>query len=413
VDGDLGFGDVVLICHSLPPEILRPGRGLPAAAPRRRLSSPDMPQPYRSCKSLCGRCRGATAPRGARFAGQGQPSGLPGSGGLCQSAAMRPPNYYAAPGFERAGLKRREAEWIRARALDPASLFVPMWRNQNLVVEVEGGEPRAAVLPFEALALLPEAGSDIAVEERLGRGDLVFLGIVEECAHFALDLSGVETPLEAIRSPALAAAGLDGAGLRFADLRQLAGRLERREGALLALARAMLFWHSRHRFCGLCGSPTRSEEAGHMRRCTSPGCDAMHFPRTDPAVIMLVTDGERALLGRNKNFLPGMYSTLAGFVEPGESLEDAVAREVREETGIEVAAVHYHSSQPWPFPANIMLGFHAEAASTEIAVDYGELEDARWFERGWLRSHPGDDSFRLPRRDSIARRLIEDWLENA
>ncbi len=202
-------------------------------------------------------------------------------------------------------------------------------------------------------------------------------------------------------------------GLRFGDLRQFGARLARHEGALLALARAMAFWHSRHRFCGVCGAPTRSEEAGHVRRCTEAGCATLHFPRTDPAVIMLVTDGDRALLGRNKNFLPGMYSTLAGFVEPGESLEDAVAREVREETAIDVAAVHYHSSQPWPFPANIMLGFYAEAASTAITVDYGELEDARWFERDWLLSHADDDNFRLPRRDSIARRLIEDWLAGA
>ena len=188
-----------------------------------------------------------------------------------------------------------------------------------------------------------------------------------------------------LRSPALAASGVEAATVRFADLRQVGPRIERREGALLALARAMVFWHQRHRYCGLCGSPTRSEEAGHMRRCTDPACNAMHFPRTDPAVIMLVTDGERALLGRNKNFpLPGMYSTLAGFVEPGESLEDAVAREVREETGVEVGAVHYHSSQPWPFPGNIMLGFHAEARTTEITIDYGELEDARWFTRDWL-----------------------------
>ena len=147
-----------------------------------------------------------------------------------------------------------------------------------------------------------------------------------------------------------------------------------------------------------------------MRRCTDPACHTMHFPRTDPAVIMLVTDGDRALLGCNKNFVPGMYSTLAGFVEPGESLEDAVAREVREETAIEVGAVHYHSSQPWPFPANIMLGFYAEATSSEITVDYSELEDARWFERDWLLAHTDDDSFRLPRLDSIARRLMEDWL---
>jgi NAD+ diphosphatase len=328
---------------------------------------------------------------------------------------MRPPNYYAAPGFERAGLRRREPDWIRARVLDLGSVFVPVWRTHNLVIEVEGGEPRAAVLNVEAVGAVLGGLTDGDVEERFVRGELVFLGLIDERAHFSFDVSGHEAPIEMLRSPALAAAGMAAGniaqvGVRFADLRQLGARLERREGALLALARAMVFWHSRHRFCGLCGSPTRSEEAGHMRRCTDPACHAMHFPRTDPAVIMLVTDGERALLGRNRNFIPGMYSTLAGFVEPGESLEDAVAREVREETAIEVGAVHYHSSQPWPFPANIMLGFYAEATSREITVDYGELEDARWFERGWLLSHADDDSFRLPRLDSIARRLMEDWL---
>ena len=322
---------------------------------------------------------------------------------------MRAPNYYAHPGFERAGLRRRDLDWIRERILHPESLFIPVWRTQNLVIEIEDGEPRAAVLAVEAVGSI--LGSLADLEERLACGQIVFLGVDGERAHFALDVSSIEAPLEMVCSPALAAAGIADAGVRFADLRQLAGRLDRREGALLAFARAMLFWHSRHRFCGLCGSPTRSEEAGHMRRCTDPACRAMHFPRTDPAVIMLVVDGERALLGRNKNFpLPGMYSTLAGFVEPGENLEGAVAREVREEAGIEVGAVHYHSSQPWPFPANIMLGFYAEAASTEISLDDGELEDARWFERGWLQSHKDDDSFRLPRPDSIARRLIGDWL---
>jgi NAD+ diphosphatase len=323
---------------------------------------------------------------------------------------MRTPNYYAHPGFERAGLRRRETEWIRTRVLDRDSLFVPVWRSQNLVVEIEGGEPRAAVLGLEAIGSLLGALAEGDIDERLARGEFVFLGVVGERPHFALDLSGHEEPLEALRSPALAAAGIAEAGVRFADLRQLAGRLAREEGSLLALARAMVFWHSRHRFCGECGAPTQSEEAGHMRRCTDAACKAMHFPRTDPAVIMLVTDGERALLGRNKNFIPGMYSTLAGFVEPGESLEDAVAREVLEETAIKVGAVHYHSSQPWPFPANIMLGFYAEATSRDITVDTGELEDARWFERDWLRSHADDETFRMPRRDSIARRLIEDWL---
>jgi NAD+ diphosphatase len=301
--------------------------------------------------------------------------------------------------------------WIVERVGDPKSVFVPVWRNQNLVIELESGEPRAVVLEaavLEAARIASDFGKN--PEERLSSGEVVFLGVIEERAHFALDLSPIEAPLEMLQSPALAASGIEAATVRFADLRQIGARIERREGALLALARAMTFWHSRHRYCGLCGHPTRSEEAGHMRRCTNPVCNTMHFPRTDPAVIMLVTRGNRALMGRSKNFVPGMYSTLAGFVEPGESLEDAVAREVREETGIEVGAVHYHSSQPWPFPANIMLGFHAEALTTEITVDYGELEDARWYERDWLLSHVDDDSFRMPRLDSIARRLIEDWL---
>jgi NAD+ diphosphatase len=320
---------------------------------------------------------------------------------------MRAANYYSHPGFERAGLRRRDTAWIVERIADPGSLFVPVWRNQNLVIELEGGEPRAVVLASASIAQILGRPA----EKRLASGEVVFLGVIEEQAHFALDLSPVEAPLDMLHSPALAASGVEAATVRFADLRQVGPRIDRREGALLALARAMMFWHARHRHCGLCGSPTRSEEAGHMRRCTNPGCNAMHFPRTDPAVIMLVTNGESVLLGRNKNFpLPGMYSTLAGFVEPGESLEDAVAREVREETGIEVAAVHYHSSQPWPFPGNIMLGFHAEARTTEITIDYGELEDARWFTRDWLVSHAEDDSFRMPRLDSIARRLIEDWL---
>ncbi|MBO0735127.1 MAG: NAD(+) diphosphatase [Alphaproteobacteria bacterium] len=319
---------------------------------------------------------------------------------------MRGSNFYSHPGFERAGLRRRDTAWIVERVVDPGSLFVPVWRNQNLVVELDGGEPQAVVLASASITSILGA----RVEERLGSGDVVFLGVIEERAHFALDLSPVETPLETLHSPAVAASGIGAATVRFADLRQVGPRIDRREGALLALARAMTFWHSRHRYCGLCGSPTRSEEAGHMRRCTNPDCNTMHFPRTDPAVIMLVTHGERALLGRSRNFAPGMYSTLAGFVEPGESLEDAVAREVREETGIEVGAVRYHSSQPWPFPANIMLGFHAEALTTEITVDYGELEDARWCERDWLLTHVDDDSFRMPRLDSIARRLIEDWL---
>jgi NAD+ diphosphatase len=300
---------------------------------------------------------------------------------------MSEPNFYAAAGLDRAGYRRKDAAWIAARIADPATRFVPIWRSQNLVMGGEGATPQAAFL---------------ARHEIVAEGEPVLLGVVENCAYFALDLSPVETPLEALRVEA---------PVEFTDLRRVGPLLARQEGSLLAYARGIAYWHSRHRFCGVCGSATASEEGGHVRRCTDASCKAQHFPRTDPAVIMLVHDSERCLLGRQRVWATGMHSTLAGFVEPGESLEEAVAREVFEETGVFVDQVTYHSSQPWPFPASVMLGFHARARSTDIHVDQSELQDARWFERSFLLTHQDDESFRMPRRDSIARRLIEDWLK--
>jgi NAD+ diphosphatase len=171
----------------------------------------------------------------------------------------------------------------------------------------------------------------------------------------------------------------------------------------------MIHWHRRQRFCGVCGSETLSQSAGHVRACVSASCGATHFPRTDPATIMLVTDGDRCLLGRQPRWPQGMYSTLAGFVEPGESLEDAVIREVKEEAGIIATNVTYNSSQPWPFPSSLMVGFFAEAVTREITVDPDELEDAQWFTSGELRRF-ADQGKSLPRPDSIARRLVETWL---
>jgi NAD+ diphosphatase len=301
---------------------------------------------------------------------------------------MKPPNFYAANGLDRAGHRRREPEWLVERLAHPETRFVPVWRGQNLILGAGAAEPIAAVLSRESL---------LAVE-----GEAVLLGLREERAYFALDLSERDTPLDVIRAEG---------PVEFTDLRRVGPLLARPDGALLAYARGIVFWHGRHRFCGVCGSATQSEEGGHVRRCTNAECKASHFPRTDPAVIMLVTDGDRALLGRQKVWAKGQHSTLAGFVEPGESLEEAVAREVHEETGIVVNEVTYHSSQPWPFPASIMLGFTARAVTTELHVDLDELETARWFDRAFILAHPEDDEFRLPRRDSIARRLIEDWLK--
>ena len=301
----------------------------------------------------------------------------------CQSfARMRPANFYAASRLDRAGHRRKDAAWIAERLADERTRFVPVWRSQNLIA---AAEPRAVFLSRHRV--------DVAATEA------ILLGFEAEAAYFALDLSAHEQPLDLVGGEAM-----------FTDLRRVGPLLEREEGALLAYARGICWWHQRHRFCGVCGAPTASGEAGHVRACTNPDCRTQHFPRTDPAVIMLVTDRDRCLLGRQPVWPKGMHSTLAGFVEPGESLEEAVAREVHEETGIVVKDVRYHSSQPWPFPASIMLGFYAVAETSELRVDPAELEDARWFSRAFLLEHEDDDDFRLPRLDSIARRLIEDWL---
>ena len=298
---------------------------------------------------------------------------------------MKNANFYAGGGIDRVSVRRKDAAWLSEQLAHRETRFVLTWRGQNLVLTKDSTGPGAAFLPRG---------------DFLEGGEPVLLGLWEDRAYFALDLSQHETPLERL--------GM--AALEFTDLRRVGPLLPRGEGSLLAYARGIAYWHERHRFCGVCGAPTRSEEAGHVRRCTNAACAASHFPRTDPAVIMLVHDGERCLLAHKPGWPGGMHSTLAGFVEPGESLEEAVAREVFEETGILVDEVTYHSSQPWPFPASLMLGFYARARSRAIQVDGEELDDAQWYERRFLLGHNDDDSLRLPRRDSIARRLVEDWL---
>jgi NAD+ diphosphatase len=259
-----------------------------------------------------------------------------------------------------------------------------VWRGQDPILE--------AASPAAALPLSTEGGALLA-EAR----EIALLGLVGERGALRRRPSHREEP------PALP-------GARFADLRSVGPLLAREEGGLLAYARGLMHWHQRHRFCGVCGSPTESREAGHMRRCTNPACAAEHHPRTDPAVIMRVEHQGRILLGRQKQWPVGMHSVLAGFVEPGESLEDAVRREVAEEVALQLTEVHYHSSQPWPFPSSIMLGFTAIAEGDQFRVDEHELEMARWFTREELLASPEDETFRLPRRDSIARRLVDDWI---
>ena len=238
----------------------------------------------------------------------------------------------------------------------------------------------------------------------------MFLGLDETGPLFALDVSRHESRRleDQLDNP------------DFIDLRSVGWLLDAQQAAQLAYARGLLFWNRNHRYCGACGSPTRSENGGHMRRCTHSACGRVHFPRTDPAVIMLVEDCSdpdrpRCLLARNSRFPSRMMSTLAGFVDPLESLEETVQREVFEETGIRVDRVVYQASQPWPFPSSIMLGFRARALTTEIRIDGDEIEEAYWFEPAELLEFGewGDDgdSFCLPRRDSIARFLVNSWRD--
>jgi NAD+ diphosphatase len=233
--------------------------------------------------------------------------------------------------------------------------------------------------------------------------EIVFLGLVDNTARYAVSLA-----------PAAAEALKARGDFVVTDLRSIAVRalVEAEHLPPLAEGKALLVWHARHRFCPNCGSPTNVVEAGWRRDC--PSCHAQHFPRTDPVVIMLPVDGERCLLGRSHRFQAGMWSCLAGFVEPGEAIEDAVRRETREEAGIICGRVAYFASQPWPFPTSLMIGCHAQALSKDIVIDRHELEDARWFDREevaamLLQRHPG--GLTTPPHVAIAYHIIRAWVE--
>src|SRR3954468_4612289 len=226
-------------------------------------------------------------------------------------------------------------------------------------------------------------------------------------------------PLDEVPTDEPVFLGLEGGAALFAieadradgvmGLREAGALLSQAEGGLVAYAAGLLNWHRRHPHCAVCGTRTVMGEAGHVRRC--PHCGAVHHPRTDPAVIMLVIDGDRALLGRQPTWPAGRYSALAGFVEPGEPLEAAVAREVREEAAVEVRDVRYVTSQPWPFPGSLMLAFEAAWAGGEARIADAELDDVRWFDAAELEAARREEGpYGLPPREAIARRLIDGWL---
>lgn len=300
-------------------------------------------------------------------------------------------NCFVAHSMDRLHHRRQDGAWMARKLESPEAVFLPVWQAKSFVSADQATKPKILTAgELASLGLEPQSP--------------VLLGRENGRIYFAIDLPADDSSVPE---------RLSGFG-SFQDLKRVGALLENGGGALLAYARAMTYWHGRNRFCGVCGSPTESAEAGHMRVCTNKACGLQQFPRTDPAIIVLVSSGEHCLLGRQQNWpVPKMYSVIAGFVEPGESLETAVAREVCEETGVEIDEVSYHSSQPWPFPCSLMLGFIARAATREIRLIDNELEDARWFTRHELKEALEQGTIKLPTKISIAYRLIEHWYDGA
>jgi NAD+ diphosphatase len=276
--------------------------------------------------------------------------------------------------LDRAGLERANPAWLAAQKT--AGLFLPFWQSRPLVQE-----GRAAFLAWRA-----EWETCLCI----------FLGLDGTQPLFAIDLVGESEPHL-------------GEGT-FTEMRAAAFVLPARDTAIAGQAKALIDWHRRHGFCPNCGHATEPMDGGYRRLC--PACSAEHFPRTDPVVIMLPLLGDRCLIGRNKRFPPGLYSAFAGFVEPGESMEEAVQRELTEEVNLKVAGVRYHATQPWPFPSSLMLGCYAQAQTADFRIDGHEIEDARWLTRDEVRARLAneiEDAMKLPVAIAIAHHLIRDW----
>jgi NAD+ diphosphatase len=297
------------------------------------------------------------------------------------------PNPLSDPDFDRAAHRRLDAAWLRQVYGEVGSGLAPVWRSKVLV-SGEGLDRRAALVSPEML----DAPAD----------DAVFLGHANGRAHFAVDVSSM--------APEDATARFASYGV-FEDLRMIGLLLPAGDAALLAYAKGMLYWHERHRFCGVCGHPTRPSDGGHRRLCLNEACAAEHFPRSDPAVIMLIEYEDQCLLARGARFPANFISVLAGFVEPGESLEDTVARETFEECGVRIADIAYASSQPWPFPSSLMVGFRARALDPTLTLDPREIVEAGWYTRDFIRSIDQESGVRIPPKFSISRRLIDDWVD--
>ena len=295
-------------------------------------------------------------------------------------------NYFATEHLNRQGMKRSDSLWIKNRLHSNSAFIIPVFNSEFLVSKED--KPEAVFLKL-----------DLLNEYRDQLDNFIFLGEIENNAYFCVNINDLGVQHDS----------LNGLG-EFKELRAIAPLIDPKDAALLAYSRAMIYWHNNNRYCGLCGSPTEIGEAGYKRTCINQECLTEHFPRIDPAIIVLVSDGDKCLLARQSKWRPGQYATIAGFVEPGESLEQAVAREVYEETGVELNEIWYRSSQPWPFPSAIMLGFMATAKNTKITLHDNELEDAIWLTREEIKTKLLNDTFKLPFGISISFKLVEQWF---
>jgi NAD+ diphosphatase len=299
-------------------------------------------------------------------------------------------NVFAGNPLDRASYQRSQSEWVAQKVADPDSLAMVLWNGKPMVENRNGGGSQIAYVRASMAEELSDAG------ERL-----LFMGLWKETAVFALDMEGQTDPADG---------PMQGMG-RFEDLRAVALDLPSGDAAMAATAKAMFEWRRRHRYCSNCGQPSEPSDGGWRRLCAA--CKTEHFPRTDPVVIMLAIRGDRCLLGRQAVWPKGMFSALAGFLEPGESIEEACAREIFEEAGLRTARVRYHSTQPWPYPSSLMIGLMAEVEEGEATPDQTELEEVRWFTRQEARELIGAalPGARAPGSMAIAYQLIKAWAE--
>ncbi len=294
-------------------------------------------------------------------------------------------NLFTSVRLDRLAEYRDDDEWVQQALHSDSACFVPLWRNRNLLAEA-GAEQKAVYLEPGKLEYID------AIQPP------TLLGMDDKRYFFAVAINDKQRDELLEQHP----------GAEFLDLRLASIDVDAKHAGLLAYAKALLYWQYRHAFCGVCGNPNRIESSGHKLVCSDQECGRQSFPRIDPAIIVLVTQGDACLLGRNAVWPPRRFSTLAGFVEPGESLEDALVREVYEEAQVRLKGIRYVSSQPWPFPASAMCGFYAEAENRECAAS-DEMDEVRWMTAPGLKKAIMEDEVRLPPPVSIAFRLISDW----